>query len=246
MCIDPLTEDYPTWAPYVFSGNRVVEAKELEGLETWFSQDGSLATKAGPYTDKARKQLNLYSPSELQQMKAKQTNSKQPMLSQDRLSSSERKNLEKINKSIPTTTEISKERSDGKSGKEKIGETAKNFSESAEKVSTATKITSAIVGFAGAVSGNEYLVPLAIDGYTGCMAISSAGQVAKGVSLSTQDGKGTEAALEIGNVVLGEVTGGWIDKIPGVSDVTKVATKTAVESAIDSGKEKTKVEIDKK
>ncbi|MDP9961019.1 RHS repeat-associated protein [Chryseobacterium lathyri] len=31
--IDPLAEKYPTWAPYVFSGNRVVDARELEGLE---------------------------------------------------------------------------------------------------------------------------------------------------------------------------------------------------------------------
>ena len=31
--IDPLSEKYPTWAPYVFSGNRVIDARELEGLE---------------------------------------------------------------------------------------------------------------------------------------------------------------------------------------------------------------------
>lgn len=31
--IDPLAEKYPTWAPYVFSGNRVIDARELEGLE---------------------------------------------------------------------------------------------------------------------------------------------------------------------------------------------------------------------
>ena len=33
MCIDPLTEKYNTWSPYVFSGNRVVDSRELEGLE---------------------------------------------------------------------------------------------------------------------------------------------------------------------------------------------------------------------
>jgi hypothetical protein len=33
MSIDPLTEEYHTWAPYVFSGNRVVDSRELEGLE---------------------------------------------------------------------------------------------------------------------------------------------------------------------------------------------------------------------
>ena len=31
--IDPLAEKYPTWAPYVFSGNRIIDARELEGLE---------------------------------------------------------------------------------------------------------------------------------------------------------------------------------------------------------------------
>ena len=31
--IDPLTEKYNTWSPYAFSGNRVIDARELEGLE---------------------------------------------------------------------------------------------------------------------------------------------------------------------------------------------------------------------
>ncbi|WP_395092544.1 DUF3238 domain-containing protein [Vaginella massiliensis] len=33
--IDPLTEEYHTWSPYVFSGNRVIDARELEGLEPY-------------------------------------------------------------------------------------------------------------------------------------------------------------------------------------------------------------------
>ncbi|WP_281322742.1 DUF6443 domain-containing protein [Flavobacterium aestivum] len=33
MSIDPLTEEYSDWSPYVFSGNRVVDAVELEGRE---------------------------------------------------------------------------------------------------------------------------------------------------------------------------------------------------------------------
>jgi len=33
MTIDPLTEKYTTWTPYAFSGNRVIDARELEGLE---------------------------------------------------------------------------------------------------------------------------------------------------------------------------------------------------------------------
>lgn len=31
--VDPLAEDYNTWSTYAFSGNRVVDARELEGLE---------------------------------------------------------------------------------------------------------------------------------------------------------------------------------------------------------------------
>ncbi|MGV0752007.1 DUF6443 domain-containing protein [Empedobacter brevis] len=33
--VDPLTEKYNTWSPYVFSGNRVIDARELEGLEPY-------------------------------------------------------------------------------------------------------------------------------------------------------------------------------------------------------------------
>ncbi|MCP4105352.1 MAG: hypothetical protein GY749_07435, partial [Desulfobacteraceae bacterium] len=33
MTIDPLTEEYRDWGPYVFSGNRVIDSRELEGLE---------------------------------------------------------------------------------------------------------------------------------------------------------------------------------------------------------------------
>ncbi|WP_374172974.1 DUF6443 domain-containing protein [Flavobacterium tructae] len=33
MSVDPLTEKYMDWGPYVFSGNRVIDSRELEGLE---------------------------------------------------------------------------------------------------------------------------------------------------------------------------------------------------------------------
>jgi RHS repeat-associated protein len=35
ISIDPLTEKYNTWSPYAFSGNRVIDARELEGLEPY-------------------------------------------------------------------------------------------------------------------------------------------------------------------------------------------------------------------
>ena len=31
--VDPLAEKYNTWSPYTFSGNRVIDAREIEGLE---------------------------------------------------------------------------------------------------------------------------------------------------------------------------------------------------------------------
>jgi RHS repeat-associated protein len=33
--VDPLAEKYPYWTPYAFSGNQVVNARELEGLEPY-------------------------------------------------------------------------------------------------------------------------------------------------------------------------------------------------------------------
>ncbi len=38
FAVDPLTADYPFYSPYAFSGNRVVDAYELEGLEPVVSQ----------------------------------------------------------------------------------------------------------------------------------------------------------------------------------------------------------------
>lgn len=38
--IDPLAEKYVDWAPYVFSGNRVIDARELEGLEPYLVSPG--------------------------------------------------------------------------------------------------------------------------------------------------------------------------------------------------------------
>jgi RHS repeat-associated protein len=89
--VDPVAESYVHNGVYNFAENRVVESIDLEGKESWFAQDGSLATKAGPYTSKARQELNLYSPSEVQQAKAKAANYNGSMLSQDRMSSSDRK-----------------------------------------------------------------------------------------------------------------------------------------------------------
>jgi RHS repeat-associated protein len=89
--VDPVAESYVHNGAYNFAENRVIESIDLEGKESWFAQDGSLATKAGPYTSQARQQLNLYSPSEVQQAKAKAYNSSGPMLSQQNRSAEDRK-----------------------------------------------------------------------------------------------------------------------------------------------------------
>jgi hypothetical protein len=47
MNIDPLTEDYMDWGPYVFSGNRVIDSRELEGLEPTDANDAFVETIAG-------------------------------------------------------------------------------------------------------------------------------------------------------------------------------------------------------
>ncbi len=41
MNVDPLTEKYMDWSPYVFSGNRVVDCRELEGLEPIVARKGT-------------------------------------------------------------------------------------------------------------------------------------------------------------------------------------------------------------
>jgi RHS repeat-associated protein len=42
LSVDPLTKDYPFYSPYAFSGNRVIDAWELEGLEPVVNNDGEL------------------------------------------------------------------------------------------------------------------------------------------------------------------------------------------------------------
>jgi RHS repeat-associated protein len=55
LSIDPLTASYPWNSPYAFSENRVIDAVELEGLESWTinTDDGGTATLNGPYADQA-------------------------------------------------------------------------------------------------------------------------------------------------------------------------------------------------
>jgi hypothetical protein len=40
FAVDPLTKKYPWYTPYQFSGNKVIHAIELEGLEEYFTNDG--------------------------------------------------------------------------------------------------------------------------------------------------------------------------------------------------------------
>ncbi len=42
--MDPLTKDYPSWTPYAFAMNRVIDGVDLDGLE-WTGQDALIAKK---------------------------------------------------------------------------------------------------------------------------------------------------------------------------------------------------------
>lgn len=46
--IDPLNRKYPFYSPYAFSGNRVIDAIELEGLEPWITNESQIVF--GPYS----------------------------------------------------------------------------------------------------------------------------------------------------------------------------------------------------
>jgi RHS repeat-associated protein len=49
LSVDPLAAKYPFYSPYAFSGNRVIDAIELEGLEPWELGSGQLID--GPFLD---------------------------------------------------------------------------------------------------------------------------------------------------------------------------------------------------
>ena len=51
--IDPLTTKYPWYSPYAFSGNRVIDSRELEGLERYYSSFGVEVGKVR-YSDELR------------------------------------------------------------------------------------------------------------------------------------------------------------------------------------------------
>lgn len=241
--IDPVAESYVYNGVYNFAENRVVESIDLEGKESWFTQDGSLATKAGPYTSQARQKLNLYSPSEVQQMKAQRANNTGPMLSQDNKSHEQRKNQERLAKTIPTSTP-SKESTSKTSVTEKIGEAAKGVSEVAEKTSTVTKVAAVAIGIGSAWTGQPEGVYAAVELYKGAMIVGAVGQGAETVSLAAE-GKNTEAVIEFSSIGIGYVAGEWVNTIPGANNVTKITAETAVEAAISAGKDKAKEELKK-
>ncbi len=237
MSIDPLTEEYNTWSPYVFSGNRVIEAKELEGLETWYVQDGSQATKAGPYTSSARQQLNLYSPSEVQKMKAERasyTNNKGPMLSQDNLNSSQRKSQENIAKSIPTA--VPTEKGDGRSRTEKFGDAAKGLAEAAETGSKAGQISAVIIGIGGAISLQPEVVYGAVELYGISSTVGVVGQIS-GATASGLEGNYDKAETEFRNMAANFIVGQGIRSLPVIDNVTKATANTAAEAALETLKE---------
>ncbi len=52
FAVDPLTFSYPHYTPYSFSGNKLIAYRELEGLEEYYSADGTQLGKVGSSTEK--------------------------------------------------------------------------------------------------------------------------------------------------------------------------------------------------
>jgi len=202
----------------------------LEGKESWFTQDGHLATKPGPWTSQARKQSNLYSPSEVQQMKVQQANNTGPMLSQDRLSPQQRKNQERFAETIPISSAPSRESTSKTSVRQKVVDATKGVSEVAEKTSKA---------------GQPEVVAGAIAMFKGSSAVGVTGQVSKTVSLAA-DGNTQDATLEATGIILSTATGSWANSIPGTDAVTKEAVKTTSEATIETGKTELIKDLNKK
>ncbi len=60
--VDPLTKDYPYWTPYQFAGNTPIWARELEGLETWYTTNSNgeqelLEGVSGPLSNSSIKEF---------------------------------------------------------------------------------------------------------------------------------------------------------------------------------------------
>ena len=47
LSVDPLTASFPWWTPYQFAGNTPLQAVDLDGLEIYYSADGSYIDKWG-------------------------------------------------------------------------------------------------------------------------------------------------------------------------------------------------------
>ncbi|MEZ2442811.1 DUF6443 domain-containing protein [Chitinophaga sp. RCC_12] len=67
---DPLADKFPYYSTYQFAGNEVPNAIDVDGLEPWYTRDGSLATgMSGPYDPAVMNQRGLYTAAQIQQMK---------------------------------------------------------------------------------------------------------------------------------------------------------------------------------
>ncbi len=51
LSVDPLAPDYPWYTPYQFAGNTPIQAIDLDGLEEFYTADGSLLGKYGTSTE---------------------------------------------------------------------------------------------------------------------------------------------------------------------------------------------------
>ncbi|NLU91351.1 DUF6443 domain-containing protein [Chitinophaga sp. Ak27] len=65
---DPLADKFPYYSTYQFAGNEFPNATDIDGLEPWYTRDGSLAKGiSGPYDPAAMNKRGLYTAAQTEQ-----------------------------------------------------------------------------------------------------------------------------------------------------------------------------------
>jgi|GEM_PF-2209546 len=59
LSVDPLTNNFPWFTPYQFAGNTPIWATDVDGLETWYTNDGKIAEFNGPLSEEFIKKQGL-------------------------------------------------------------------------------------------------------------------------------------------------------------------------------------------
>ncbi|MFY0255972.1 DUF6443 domain-containing protein [Chitinophaga sp. 30R24] len=70
FAVDPLADKFPYYSTYQFAGNEFPNATDIDGLEPWYTRDGSLAKGiSGPYDPAVMNKRGLYTAAQTEQAK---------------------------------------------------------------------------------------------------------------------------------------------------------------------------------